>query len=256
MSDIKAVILDKDGVFVNFQKLWFRIIAYRAQLIAEYATDTSDRFAKVREACIKAMGIDIDDEIIDPHGPISTPKGMVRMALLTALYLTVVDYDPSFTWKQAVDIVDKSFVEAAEKLDYAEMVEEVEGSVAKIQELADEGFKLAIYTSDSKEHTDICLEKLSIDNCFAHIHAGDYKTTDIYTDICKSLKVKPSETIMVSDCPHDLVIAKEAGAQTAAVFSGVVVKEEPEAFKGLADMSLDSLRDMKLSTSKKKEPVA
>lgn len=256
MDKIKAIILDKDGVFVDFQKLWFRIIAYRAQLIAEYSTDTSDRFAKVREACIKAMGIDIEDEVIDPHGPISTPKAMVRMALLTALYLTVVDYDPSFTWKQANSIVDRAFAEANQELDYAEMVEEIEGSVAKINSFAEQGFKLAIYTSDSKEHTDICLEKLEIENNFAHIHAGDHKTKEIYEDICKALKVKPEETIMVSDCPHDLEIAKAAGGKTAGVFSGVVVKEEPEAFEALADLSLNSLKDLDLTAPKKKEQVA
>jgi hypothetical protein len=51
-ENIEAIILDKDGVFVDFNKVWLRIIAYRAQLIAERAANTSPELATIREACL------------------------------------------------------------------------------------------------------------------------------------------------------------------------------------------------------------
>ena len=62
-DNIKAIILDKDGVFVDFHQLWMRIIAARAQILAEYTTAKWEDFNYVRTMCIRAMGVDEEDDL-------------------------------------------------------------------------------------------------------------------------------------------------------------------------------------------------
>ena len=256
-SNIEAVILDKDGVFVNFQNLWLRVIAYRAQLIAELSCDTSPTFAKVRAACIRAMGVDEDDETVDPMGPSAMPADFVRLALATALYINKNDEDPSFSWSQAFRIVDESMKITREDLNIVEMSEAIEGSVEKIKELVKAGFKVAVYTSDAEAHATATLEKFGITKEISALQAGELKTETNYRSLCAKLKVKPENTLLVTDSPIDLQAAKDAGASTIVVFSGVIDKLLHQSlFKGLADEALDSLADLDLKSLTKKKALA
>ncbi len=247
MSNIKAIILDKDGVFVDFHKLWLRVIAYRAQLIAETATGTWDQFHVLRTACIRAMGVDEEEETIDAYAPCSMPASDVKLALKVATYLTVYAWDPSFGFKQASDIVEQCFADTIVQLDFNEMVEPISGSIEKIKELANAGLKLGIYSSDSTTNINIALEKFKIKSAVAAVQGDYFKTTEIYIALCKKLKVEPSETIMVSDSPHDLNIAKAAGAHTVGVLTGIVSKENIGLLKVVADEVLASLSELNVS---------
>ncbi len=247
MNKYKAIILDKDGVFVNFNKVWLRIIAYRAQLIAEISTGTWDRFDKVRTACIRAMGVDEDLESVDPYSPSVMPASDVKLALKVATYLTVYEWDAAFTFKQAHDIVETAFAETWEALNVLELSEPIEGSIEKIKEIADAGIKIGIFSSDTTEHINGTLDKFKIKSKVSAVQ-GDYlKSAELYKALCKKLSIDPEETVMVSDAPHDLIIAKEAGARTIGVLSGVVSKENMGSLKVVADEVLGSLADLNVS---------
>lgn len=247
MANIKAVILDKDGVFVDFHKLWLRVIAYRAQLIAETTTGTWDQFNVLRTACIRAMGVDEEEETIDAYAPCSMPASDVKLALKVATYITVNAWDPGFNFKRASDIVEQCFADTIEQLDFNEMAEAIPGSIEKIKELADAGLKLGVYSSDSTTNINIALDKFALKNKITAVQGDHFKTTELYTELCKKLKVDASETIMVSDSPHDLNIAKAAGARTIGVLTGVVSKENIGLLKVVADEVLGSLSELKVS---------
>ncbi len=247
MSNIKAVILDKDGVFVDFHKLWLRVIAYRAQLIAETSTGTWDQFNLVRTACIRAMGVDEEEETIDAYAPCSMPASDVKLALKVATYLTVNAWDPSFDFKRASDIVEQCFADTIEQLDFAEMAEPITGAIEKINELSEAGFKLGVFSSDSTMNINIALDKFSLKSKISVIQGDHFKSSELYTKLCKTLQLDPSETIMVSDSPHDLSIAKAAGAKTIGVLTGVVSKENIGLLKVVADEVLGSLSELKVS---------
>lgn len=251
-SDIEAVILDKDGVFVSFDKLWLRVIAYRAQIIAEEASDTSEMLVAVRNACIRAMGVDEDTESIDPDGPCSMPHSGVRMALATALYITKIEDDTSYTWKQAYATIDLCVERAEKELNHAEMSEAIDGSIEKIKELSELGFKLGIYTADIEENANAALEKFEIKSLMSGMQAGEFKTAENYKALCKRMSVDPTKTILVSDSPHDIKVSKEAGAQTIAVLTGIVEESKAdESFADSADTILNSLADLELEGKKK-----
>jgi phosphoglycolate phosphatase len=243
-SNIEAIILDKDGVFVNFHKLWLRIIAYRAQLIAELSSDTSEMLVKIRTACIRAMGIDEDDETIDPYGPCSMPLASVRLALATGLFITKNETDPTYKWKEAFAVVDQAIAQTREDLNTVELSEEISGSIKKIQDLSSAGYKLGVFSSDSQANATATVKKFKIDSCVNAVHSGMHKDKESYEEICSQLKVKPQDSLIITDSPIDLKAAKDAGGKAVLVLSGVVTEDMNLAALGVEpDLVIDSLAD-------------
>lgn len=255
-SNIDAIILDKDGVFNNFHKVWLRVIAYRAQKIAELSAETSEALEKIRIACIRAMGVDEDDETIDPYGPCSMPLSSVRLALATTLFIIQNEANPNYNWSMAFKTVDDAIAEAEQELSVIQLSESFPGAIDTIQKLAQAGFQLAVYTSDGIENTKLSLEKFKIHKNIEAIQAGNIKTTELYIELCKRISVKPENTIMITDSPHDLEIAKAAGAKTILVLTGITSPEMDLGFiKDQTDMVINSLADIDIkhiSNTKKK----
>ena len=259
LSNIDAIILDKDGVFNNFHKVWLRVIAYRAQKIAEIAAETSDGLKAIRTACIRAMGVNEEDETIDPYGPCSMPFSSVRLALATALFITKKEISPDYTWDEAFKTVDNAIDEAEQELSVIELSESFPGALNKIKALSKAGLKLGVYTSDGVRNTELSLEKFKITKQIQATQAGEIKTTDLYILLCEQLGVQPKNTVMITDSPHDLSIAKAAGAKTVLVLTGIISPTmNLKPFKKNTDQVIDSLADFDLSQismSKKKTKI-
>lgn len=256
-SNIEAIILDKDGVFVDFNKLWLRVIAYRAQLIAELASDTSEMLQKIRAACIRAMGVDEDDDSVDPAGPAAMPPEFVRLALATAVFINKNEVDPTFTWTRCFAIVDESMIKTAEELNIVEMSEAIDGSIEKIKELAAAGLKLGVYTSDSEKNAKGAMEKFGISDVISALQAGELKTEQNYRSLCDKLGVKPENTLLVTDSPIDLQAGRASGAYSIVVFTGVIDKTLHRGMvNDLADEALDSLADLDLDSLDKQKALA
>ena len=255
-ENIEAIILDKDGVFVDFHKVWLRVIAYRAQLIAERASNTSPELTAIRQACITSMGVDEDLDCIDPYGPSSMPKDIVRIALATGLYMAKNATDPNFGWVHSFEIVDDCMEQAREELKVIDLSEEIPGAIAKIKELA-EHYKIAVYTSDSMQNTIETLDKFDLAGSVCeNIQAGERKNADNYSALCERIGVKPENTLLISDGPNDIKAAKACGAKTLAVLSGVLEEDyNLKSIRELTDGIIDSLADLDLNSisgSKKK----
>ena len=247
-ENIEAVILDKDGVFVDFNKAWLRIIAYPAQLTAERASNTSEELIAIRNACIKAVGVDDDLDIVDPYGPCSMPKDTVRLALATGLYLTKNSTDPNFGWMHSFEIIDECMQQAKEEMKVSELSEEVPGSIAKIKEIA-ENYKVAIYTSDSMQNTIETLDKFDLAGCVCEdMQTGEKKDADNYLSLCEKIGVKAENTLLISDGPLDIRAAKACGGKTIAVLSGVLDEDyNLNTIRDLTDEILPSIAELDLS---------
>lgn len=257
-QNIEAIILDKDGVFVDFHKLWLRVIACRAQLIAEFASETSEMLVKVRTACIRAMGVDEEDEMVDPCGPCSMPLSSVKLALATALFITRGEADPHYQWFTALKTVDRAIEETKSILNVVELSEAIPGSIEKIQELSKAGFKIGIFSSDSDDNVSGTLNKFGIDKSADASNCGILKDKNRLVELCEKLKVKPENTLVITDTPNDLNSAREAGAKSILVLSGVIKEAESlDALETKADLVINSLADLDLATiSNSKKKVA
>lgn len=247
-NNIEAIILDKDGVFIDFNKVWLRVIAYRAQLIAERAADTSPELAAIRTACISSMGVDEDLGSVDPYGPSSMPKDVVRIALATGLYMAKNAFDADFGWMHSFEIVDECMAQAKEELKVSDLSEEIPGATKKIKELA-EKYKVAVYTSDSMQNTTEALDKLDLAGSICEdMQAGERKTADNYLSLCQKIDVKPENTLLISDGPNDIRAAKACGAKTIVVLSGVLEEDyNLQSISELVDEVLPSIADLDLT---------
>jgi HAD superfamily hydrolase (TIGR01509 family) len=247
-ENIEAIILDKDGVFVDFNKVWLRVIAYRAQLIAERASNTSEELVAIRNSCIKSMGVDEDLDTVDPYGPCSMPKETVRLALATGLYLAKNATDPNFGWLHCFEIIDECLEQAKEELKVSELSEEIPGAIAKIKELA-ELYKVAIYTSDSMQNTIETLDKFDLAGSVCEdMQTGERKNADNYLALCDKIDVNPENTLLISDGPLDIRAAKACGAKAIAVLSGVLEEDyNMKSIRDLTDDVLDSIADLDIN---------
>ncbi len=97
-----------------------------------------------------------------------------------------------------------------------------------LESLQDEGIKVAICTSDSREGTEAFLENTSISHLVDRVVCGDDPDSRPKPDphnalrICSSLGVSPGAAIMVGDTPADTLMGQQAGlGLTVGVLSGV-----------------------------------
>ncbi|MDD9899105.1 MAG: HAD hydrolase-like protein, partial [Candidatus Melainabacteria bacterium] len=171
-----------------------------------------------------------------------------RLALATALFITINETEPNYKWAAAFETIDRAIEQTNQDLSIAELAESFPGVIEKIKELAASGIKLAVYTSDSEANSATCLEKFGIKDLIKANKGGEIKTAAGYQELCSKLGVEPGKTLMVTDSPHDLAIAKEADAKTILVLSGVTRPEENIAdIETLFDLVLDSLADLDLA---------
>lgn len=247
-TEIEVIILDKDGVFVNFENLWGKIIVYRSQLLAENSLNAWEGFETVRNDCMRVMGLNPETEEFDPYSPGSSmPFEHVKIALASCLFTSVRKFRPEFNWKNAIDAVEQSVVQVKSSYNYVDLSEPIDGSIEKINEIHNAGFKLAVLTSDIKENAIGALEKFGVKDKFTRVNAGKRKTPEVYQKICDELGVPASKTVMVGDTPYELESARSCGATTVGVLSGVVPEHEKQILEEHADMVLGSLADLDLS---------
>ncbi|HSE41043.1 MAG TPA: HAD family hydrolase [Acidobacteriota bacterium] len=97
-----------------------------------------------------------------------------------------------------------------------------------IENLHQNGVKLALFTGAGKETAEYCLEKEGILQYFSELVTGDVVTNPkpdpegIYKAM-KALNCQPSETIIVGDSGSDVLAGQAAGATTVLVRWGGLV---------------------------------
>lgn len=249
-AGIKGIILDKDGVFVDFRKLWERVIVYRAQLIAENSLEAWDHFEKVRANAMKVMGLDPGTEEFDPYSPgACMPKETVKISLASSLYTYLHDLNANYTWKEAFDSVETSFAKVESEFDFIAVSEPIDAVVEKINEFYNKGYKLAVLTSDIEANAIGALDKFAIRDKFLFVQAGKHKTPELFKDVCRRMGLKPEETIMVGDTPGELRAAKSCGAFAVGVLSGVVNQANKQILDAEADLVINSLAELTVADS-------
>ncbi len=246
---IRAIILDKDGVFVDFAKLWGTIISYRAQTIAENALCSSDGFETIKNDCMMVMGLDPKTDRFDPFSPGSCmPFDHVKIALASSLFTNMKKLNSEFTWHDALKVIDDSTDSVRKAYKIVDHSEPIAGSIEKIQEISKAGYRLGVLTSDTEANAMGALEKFKIDKLFFKVQGGKKKTPELYKELCAKLGVLPEETIMFGDTPMELKSAKECGAMAVGLLSGVVDENNKAILEEHADFILAALADFDLSS--------
>lgn len=207
------VIFDKDGTLVCFHTMW---TPWCTSLAARMNRATGNDMA---EQLYDLLGYDHNEQKVR-IGPLAeNTHPQIRDKIEEML---TISHD--MTPKQAKQVVDHTWRETPE-----DMKIKLTGNLPELFiRLKNQGVKIAICTSDSKEGTNEFLEKMMLEPYVDMIMCGDdpkgkpKPNPHNALHICKELNVSPTDTIMVGDTPADTLMGQQAAlGLTVGVLTGV-----------------------------------
>jgi phosphoglycolate phosphatase len=221
---IRAILFDKDGTLVDFQRTW-------GPATHEVLTQicNGDRAAFERVAAVS---------LYDPAARILLPGSPVVIE---------TTYGYGKLWAQAlgreltaefVAEVDRLYFQTT--LDHLTPMGDVKGLLTS---LAARGLRLGLMTNDADANTRAQLERLGIAGLLEFVAAydsgfGAKPAPDPVLAFAKFAGVAPAEIAVVGDTVHDLEAARAAGSVAVAVMSGPTPRERLEPH---ADVLLPSI---------------
>jgi len=212
LSDIDAVIFDLDGTLVDSMWMWKSIdIEYLARFGIEMPSDL--------QKCIEGMSFSE-----------------------TAVY-----FKERFGLKDSLDQI-KSDWNAMAWDKYLNEVPLKEGAIELLKWLKANNIPAGIATSNSRELTELIVNKLGIAEYFKSIRTScevlkGKPSPDIYLLVAQDLGVAPDGCLVFEDVIHGIMAGKNAGMKVCAVYDEFSEKYTEEKIK-LADYYVHSLKDL------------
>lgn len=232
---VEALVFDKDGVLIDFEKYWGAMTRNRIIHLGFDPLQDADETRDLRAL----LGYPADK--VDPDGPLVLATRL-ESATLAAGYL----YQHGLKWVDA-----QEFVRGAWSRSLAEMppnaLSPCEGVGEALARLAAAGFRLGVATTDSHDHAVACLRRVGIADRFVAVIGGDEVARgkphpEMLLELCERLRTSPARTAVVGDGVNDLRMGKAAGCcATIGVLSGVSHQEHLVAE---ADVILAGVKDL------------
>ncbi|MGD9651685.1 MAG: HAD family hydrolase [Candidatus Dadabacteria bacterium] len=212
---INAVIFDMDGVMIDSEPLWEkteRILLARRSI--DYSPDYRDKIVGLNQRDSGRLLVDtfdLDETVDDIINE--------RISILTSIYEKELELIPAL--------------------------------VPLLEQLARDGYRLAVASSSPLRVVTFVLDMFSLHNHFLTVVSGDSVGNgkphpDIYLHTAEMLGVAPAECVAIEDSINGLRSAKGAGMYCIAIPDKRLT---PDQFKS-ADVILDSLRELTPETIK------
>ena len=225
---IRGLLFDKDGTLLDFQQSWSR--AYN-----ELCLDLCGGDREAATAMLAAGGM----ELATGHcrsGSVLAAGNTIDIAAFWYPMLSGAEM------KAMIDRIDLAF--HANGIRYSVMLP---GVAETLEALAGTGLVMGVATSDSTAATKAALVALGIAHHLPHVFGYDSvarpkPAADIVHSFCAAIGAEPREVAVIGDNPHDLEMARSAGAGVAlGVLSGNSAMDD---LAPLADAVLGSIRDL------------
>lgn len=228
VAPIRAILFDKDGTLIDFDRTWFEISRELAQRSA-----AGDK--ELARELLDQGGYDWETKRFRPNSVIA--------AGTVADIVSLWHPDVSETEHQAlIRDYDEYGVQHG-----ARSAVGLDGLVAALQALKQAGFKLGIATNDSEAGARATAEALGIADLFSAILGYDTAArakphADPLLHFAALVGVEPEQVAMVGDNPHDMECARAANAGLAVgVLTG---NSSHEVLAPLADIVLNSMTEL------------
>lgn len=228
MRGIKAILFDKDGTLVDFQKTWFAI----GDVMALKAAD-GDR--KKANALLELAGYDFGNNRFKADSVFAAGTN----AEIVQLWYPEADETERRTITARFNAITAEEGAAASVA--------LPGSKDAIAALHGSGFRLGVATNDSTSGAEKTLLALGIAQMFDAAYGYDAVANpkpapDAIHAFADLTGFKTSEIAMVGDNRHDLEMARAGGAGlVVGVLSGTGTRE---TLAPMADVILDSVADL------------
>ncbi len=224
---IRAILFDKDGTLVDFQRTW-------GPATHEVLTTLCDGDSALFERLAAVSLYDAAQRKLLPGSPvvIETTYGYGKL------------------WAQALGVpLTEQFVARIDGMYFDTTLRHLTpmGDVKELLgRLAARGLRLGLMTNDADANTRAQLRHLGLDGLLAFIAAydsghGHKPNPDPVLAFAAFAEVAPSDIAVVGDTEHDLAAARAAGAVAVGVLSGPVPRERLAPH---ADVLLPSIAEL------------
>lgn len=220
-SNIKAILLDKDGTLIDIKALHIPLMERRAKVIADLAKNIS------HNEILQYWGIDLNKDFIDIRGPfMAASKDEEKIIAATALYRNGMD------WREAFLLVHRAYEIDESTKNSSDWNKPTKHVIDFVNEAYKRNYLLGIATGDTTLRATEACRVLNIHNKMTEILGvdqviNDKPSSDLVVEFCQRTKLQPQEVMTIGDSIKDALMAKNAGVGLSiAILSGVTSREE------------------------------
>ena len=222
---IKAIIFDKDGTLSNSEECLLELAKYRIDLSEKKFKKLKIKNIKIwflKKLLISVYGVKKNSLSANASLAIASREQNI---ISTATIFTLFGFD----WFKALSIVRKIFDEvdillSNQKDNIKKQRPLISGALDLLVSLKNEGVCIALMTNDTKAGIEefICRNKL--EGIFDYLWSAENKPSkpnpEAVIELCKRMKLNPSECALISDADTDLTMAKKADVPIVIGFTG------------------------------------
>lgn len=240
IDDIKTVLLDKDGTFIDLHYFWGKMTELRVKEIIKRFNLEAGNFRKL---CLH-LGYDINTGKMLSNGITALYS---RSKIIEIFRGNLEEFDVFTTDEELAEIFD--YVSEIFYQDMVKYTKPIESAVEFIKVLSQKGVKLGVVTSDSVVSTELTLKNFGWEDLFEVVvgreTSNETKESGALTKIAlEKLGANPQTTIMIGDAPMDYISAKNAGIDnTILVATGQIDAVE---LQQMSDFVVNSLSEIKV----------
>ena len=240
IDNIKTVLFDKDGTFIDLHYFWGKMTELRVQEIIKRFELDVDCFENL---CL-CLGYDVNSEKMLSDGITALYS---RSKIIEIFKGNLFDFGVKTTNDELAEIFD--YVSEIFYQDMVKYTKPIESAIKFIKILHQEGVKLGVVTSDSVVSTQLTLENFGWTDLFGVVvgreSSSETKESGALTKIALAeLNADLKTTIMIGDAPMDYISAKNAGIdRTILVSTGQISIEE---LKQTSEFVLNDLSELEI----------
>ena len=241
IENIKLVIFDKDGTFIDIHKYWGRVVELRAkEILKKYSMPK-----KYYKNLCDVMGYDIEAKILPSDSPVGLYSRNKVQEILNQFLIDNGVKSCVYEIEEIFKTVGQNFI--SEQDDYTIVIPE---AIRLMEQIKNTGGKMVVITSDSKFNAKHTINKNHLEKYFENIYgAEDSKTPktsgEIVKKALKEMKVSKENTICIGDTYDDFLMAKNSGIKCLNVSTGIVTKKQHLIYNKFC---VESLAEVEIKT--------
>ena len=206
LSDVEAIIFDKDGTLIDVHHYWSSMLEIRASLIV----DKYHLNDKVKVELMDAMGVDIQSGKIKTDGPV----GIKPRPFIVGVATEVLN---SNNVGVGHDDIEDLFLEV-DKItsdDILPLLKLLPGVGQLLESLSQCNISIMLATNDITMRAHLALKALNIEHFFSEIIGGDKvdiakPSPDLSLKIIEKRGVNQGKTVVIGDHPVDVKMGMAA----------------------------------------------
>ncbi len=236
--DIELIVFDKDGVLIDFDKLWGK----RVQSAVAALVQRCDGSVGLQIALYRSLGFDPKTKQVVADSPLA----MASNAELEAIVASVLGHY-GLDRPNAERLVGESFARLMGAPPEAEEIQPLGDLPGLFAQLGRAGIHLAVVTSDDRSSTRATLDRLAVAQSVALLVCGDDSipnkpAPDAIRHISTQTGVDPADMMVVGDTINDLLMGIAAGVGCCVgVLGGAGDRSTLSAY---ADVLVESIEEL------------